>query len=60
MENNNSENNQNKDLIFKNLENLTSTLEALQKNLKEIIKLKQKNNDISESINIIEKFLNIF
>ena len=59
MENNNSENNQNKDLIFKNLENLTSTLEALQKNLKEIIKLKQKNNDISESINIIEKFLSL-
>ena len=59
MENNNSENNQNKDLIFKNLENLTSTLEALQKNLKEIIKLKQKNNDISESIDIIEKFLSL-
>ena len=59
MENNNSENNQNKDLIFKNLENLTFTLEALQKNLKEIIKLKQKNNDISESIDIIEKFLSL-
>ena len=59
MENNNSENNQNKDLIFKNLENLTFTLEALQKNLKEIIKLKQKNNDISESIDIIEKLLSL-
>ena len=59
MENNNTENNRNRDLIFKNLENLISTLKALQNNLKEIIKLKQKNNDITESINTIEKFLSL-
>ena len=55
----NHEDNPNMDLNFQNIELLISNLESLQKNLIKILKLKQNNSDITNSITTIEQLLSL-
>ena len=54
-----NENNQNMNLIFQDKKRLFSNFETLQNNLEGIRKLKQANDDISNSIKAIRKILSL-